>query len=131
MSKELQAVLQAGDQIIAIEDARFAKSISPEQHYSQRAGDIIVVNNPRIGDSVGGTGVNGVSHNGRKNFGLGCSLRVGTFRRATPDDPGYLATREQWHAIKDAEIRYLRRESFIYSSLFLICLGLLAVKVFP
>lgn len=109
MSKELQTVLKPGDQIIATEDAYFPPHIATPPKLSQRKGDIIMVNNPRIGgDIVSGTGLNGVSYNGRKCLGLGGSLRVGTFRLATPDDPGFMATREQWVAAKDSEINRLR-----------------------
>lgn len=106
----LKNQLRIGDQIIAVADARFPKHISLEQHYSQRVGDIIMVNNPRIVGMVGGTGITGTSYNGRPCLGLGSSLRDGTYRRATPDDKGYLATREQWHAIKDKEIKRLKSE---------------------
>lgn len=109
MSKELQAVLKPGDQIIAIEDAYFPPHIATPPKLSQRKGDIIMVNNPRVGcDIVSGTGLNGVAYNGRECIGLGGSLRVGTFRLATPDDPGFMATREQWEQFKDAEINRLR-----------------------
>lgn len=109
MSKELQAVLKPGDQIIAIEDAYFPPHIATPPKLSQRKGDIIMVNNARVGcDIVSGTGLNGVAYNGRECIGLGGSLRVGTFRLATPDDPGFMATREQWEGFKDAEISRLR-----------------------
>lgn len=109
MSNELQAVLKPGDQIIAIEDAYFPPHIATPPKLSQRKGDIIMVNNPRVGcDIVSGTGLNGVAHNWRECLGLGGSLRVGTFRLATPDDPGFMATREQWGQLKDAEINRLR-----------------------
>lgn len=109
MSKELQEALKPGEQIIAIEDAYFPPHIATPPKLSQRKGDIIMVNNPRVGcDIVSGTGLNGVAHNGRECIGLGGSLRVGTFRLATPDDPGFMATREQWEQFKDAEINRLR-----------------------
>ena len=111
MSADLKSQLRPGDQIIAIADARFPKHISPEQHYSQRVGDIIMVNNATgYKNMVGGTGITGADYKGRPCLGLGSSLDDGTYRRATPDDKGYLATREQWHAIKDAEIKQLKSE---------------------
>lgn len=113
--EELRSQLQPGDLIIATQDRRFDKRFSPEQHYAQRVGDIIMVNNPNIGNLVGGTGINGTCHNGRKNIGLGSSFEVGTFRRATPDDPGYIATREQWHAELHTEIRRLRARVFLFA----------------
>lgn len=109
MSKELQAILKPGDQIIATEDSYFPPHIATPPKLSQRKGDIIMVNNPRVGcDIVSGTGLNGVAYNGRECIGLGGSLRVGTFRLATPDDPGFMATREQWDEFRDAEINRLR-----------------------
>lgn len=113
MSKELQAILKPGDQIIATEDSYFPPHIATPPKLSQRKGDIVMVNNSRVGcDIVSGTGLNGVAYNGRECLGLGGSLRVGTFRRATPDDAGFMATREQGFAIKDAEIQQLRDKLF-------------------
>lgn len=95
--------LKAGDQIIATEDAYYKHA---PHIRSQRKGDLLMVNNPRIGDSVGGTGLNGyVADNGRPRIGLGCSFRYGTFRRATPRDPGYMATREVWEKQINRELR--------------------------
>ncbi len=82
MNNRLKDKLRPGDQIIAIKDVRFSKHISKEEHHSQRVGDIIMVNNPRIGNSVGGTGINGTSYNGRPNIGLGTSFEDGTYRRS-------------------------------------------------
>lgn len=123
--EELRSQLRPGDQIIATKDCRYPKHISPDENYSQRVGDIIMVNNPNIGDAVGGTGLNGTAYNGRRQIGLGCSLKVGTFRRATPDDPGFLATREQWHSIKNAEIRKLRVRVLLLGSALIVCLGII------
>lgn len=100
----LQRELKAGDQIIAT-DIAFFKHASDKQ--SQHVGDLLMVNNPRIGNLVGGVSLNNrPGESGR--IGLGSSLKTGTFRRATPDDPGYLATREQWFAIKNSEIEKLK-----------------------
>lgn len=126
MSRELQLQLQPGDQIIATEDAYFDSG-----NYSQKVGDIIMVNNPKYAGSVGGTGLNGVAYNGRNCLGLGGSLKVGTFRRATPDDPGYMATREQWLSIECAEVRKMRIESFLYGVIAILSLGALAMQVMP
>jgi hypothetical protein len=125
MSKELQKILKPGDQIIAIEDARFPAHISKERHYSQRIGDILMVNNPRAwSNSVGGTHLNGHSYDGRPSIGLGGLLNIGTFRMATPDDPGFMATRAQWADIRDAEIRRLRDMNFVLGACLLTCIGL-------
>lgn len=128
MSKafDLRSKLQPGDQIIATQDRRYPKRLSSDENYSQRVGDILMVNNPNIGDLVGGTGLNGVAHNGRKNVGLGCSFEVGTFRRATPDDPGFLATREQWYPIKNTEIRKLHVKTTLLKCALASCLGVIA-----
>ena len=124
MSAELQKILQPGDQIIATEDAYFDynEEVKKKHLYSQQVGDIIMVNNPRMGDSVGGTGLNGTAYNGRKCIGLGGSLKVGTFRMATPDDAGYLATKEQWHSIKDARISDLSNSLMTYRVMSAACL---------
>ncbi|WVW37779.1 hypothetical protein Gekk315_00067 [Aeromonas phage Gekk3-15] len=124
MSEELQRELVAGDQIIATKDAYFPAHIANPPKLSQRKGDIIMVNNPRVGcDIVSGTGLNGTAHNGRRCIGLGGSLRVGTFRRATPDDEGFMATRSQWHAHKDAEISRLKASLFGWRVVGIIWLG--------
>lgn len=124
MSAEIQKILQPGDQIIATEDAYFDynEEVKKKRLLSQRVGDIIMVNNPRMGDTVGGTGLNGTAHNGRKCLGLGGSLKVGTFRMATPDDAGYLATKEQWHAIKDCQISDLSNSLLTYRVMSAVCL---------
>lgn len=114
MSRELQLQLKPGDQIIATEAAYHDSG-----NFSQQPGDIIMVNNPHInaedpersGNSVSGTGLNGTAYNGRECLGLGGSLKVGTFRRATPKDPGFMATREQWQDYKDQKIQSLADEN--------------------
>lgn len=128
MSKELQAILQPGDQIIATEDAYFDynEEVKKKHLYSQQVGDIIMVNNPRMGDSVGGTGLNGTAYNGRKCLGLGGLLKVGTFRMATPDDPGYMATKEQWHSIKDDKISDLSNRLMTHRVMSVCCLVMAA-----
>lgn len=100
----LRRELKAGDQIIATDIAFFRHA--PDKQ-SQHIGDLLMVNNPRIGDAVGGVSLNNRPGESSR-IGLGSSLVVGTFRRATPDDPGYLATREQWFAIKNSEIEKLQ-----------------------
>lgn len=128
-AQKLQLELRPGDQIIATSDAHYESG-----EFSQRVGDIIMVNNTRvsrdsdgeiyhISDIVSGTGLNGVAYNGRECLGLGGSLRVGTFRRATPDDPGFMATREQWSAIKDAEIERLRAKLFAFGVVGVVWFG--------
>jgi hypothetical protein len=100
----LRRELKAGDQIVATEIAFFRHA--PDKQ-SQHVGDLLMVNNPHIGDFVGGVSLNNRPGESAR-VGLGSSLNVGTFRRATPDDCGYLATREQWFAIKESEIRKLK-----------------------
>lgn len=119
---ELKQSLKVGEQIIAIADARFSADINPDRPYSQRVGDIIMVNNPKIIGMVGGNGVKGHSYTGRSILGLGSSLNDGTYRRATPDDEGYLATKEQWHGHLHDKIKRLTLKGFITESL-LICLA--------
>ena len=124
MSKELQEVLMPGDQIITTDVAYFDynEEVKKKRLYSQQPGDIIMVNNPRVGsDIVSGTGLNGTAHNGRKCVGLGGSLKVGKFRRATPDDVGFMATREQWHRIKDDDIYRLSNVIVTYRVISLVC----------
>lgn len=129
MSKELQSKLKPGDQIIATQDRRYPKHISPDENFSQRVGDILMVNNPNGNNRVGGTGLTGVAYNGRPNIGLGGSFEVGTFRLATPADPGYLGTREQWHPVLNAEIRKLRVTVFWLGAALATCLGVLTAYV--
>jgi hypothetical protein len=100
----LQSELKAGDQIVATDIAFFDHAPTMQ---SQHVGDLMMVNNPRMYGIVGGVALNNRPGEWGR-VGLGCSLKTGTFRRATPDDSGYLATREQWFAIKDSEIAKLK-----------------------
>lgn len=100
----LQRELKAGDQIIAADIAFF--NHAPDKQ-SQHVGDLLMVNNPRIGGLLGGVTLNNRPGEWGR-VGLGSSLKTGTFRRAAPDDSGYLATREQWFAIKESEIKKLK-----------------------
>lgn len=129
MSRELQLQLQAGDQIITTADHYFNHAPTVLMH---GPGRVYVVNNPgvlrskdgeirHVSDSVG-------CNNSR---GLGCSAAVGKFRMATPDDPGYRSTREQWWSIKDDETRKARIESFVYGVIAILSLGALAYVVMP
>lgn len=123
--QKLQSELQPGDQIIATRDEYYDSG-----EFSQKVGDIIMVNNARIGcDIVSGTGLNGVAYNGRKCIGLGGSLRVGSFRRATPDDAGFMATREQWGAVMDEEISRLKAKTFAFSLIALVQLAVMIIMV--
>lgn len=119
--------LKPGDLIVATEIAFYDHA--PDKQ-SQWVGDLIMVNNPR-GGSVGGTGLYdgpGKRENReRPSLGLGTSLEAGTFRRATIDDPGFMATREVW----GAEISRLRAESFAYGAIALLALGALALVTLP
>lgn len=146
MSRELQLKLKAGDQIIATDIAfyDYNEEIKKQRKQSQWVGDIMMVNNPRVtrdkdgnvthaSDIVSGHGLNREPRTTgeRPNLGLGTSLKVGTFRMATPDDPGFVATREQWYAFKDAEIRKLRIESFVYGVIAILALGAMAYSLLP
>lgn len=122
----LKQRLKVGDQIIATEDARFDKSISPTEEYSQRVGHIIRVNNPNMNGITGGHGIYGLSYTGRSILGYGSSLKDGTYRLATPDDPGYMATREQWFDILNQQIKSERRQSFWFGVIALLALGAVA-----
>ncbi|EPG3568349.1 hypothetical protein ON011_003283 [Providencia rettgeri] len=122
-AKQLQQSLVPGDLIIATENAYFENG-----KISQTKGDILMVNNPRIGDLlVGGTGLNGVAYNGRKCLGLCGSFRVGTFRRATPEDKGYMATREQWSDWKDKKISQLQRLNITLSIIIAVLVFLVSI----
>lgn len=146
MSRELQLQLKVGDQIIATDIAfyDYSAEIRAQRKQSQWVGDIMMVNNPRvsrgkdgeilaIADIVSGNGLNREPRapGERPSLGLGTSLNVGTFRMATPDDHGFVATREQWWAIKDAGTRKMRVESFIYGVIAILSLGYLAFVVMP
>lgn len=122
-AKLLQQSLEPGDLIIATEDAYFENG-----KRSQTKGDIIMVNNPSIGTTlVGGTGLNGVAYNGRKCLGLATSFRVDTFRRATPEDKGYMATLEQWSDWKDNKISQLQRLNITLSIIIAVLVFLVTV----
>lgn len=122
-AKKLQKSLVPGDLIIATEDAYFDNG-----KQSQTKGDIIMVNSSSIGTTlVGGTGINGVAYNGRKCLGLGRSFRVGTFRRASPEDRGYMATREQWSDWKDKKISHLQSLNITLSIIITVLVFLVSV----
>jgi len=120
-AQELQVSLRAGDMIIATETAYFDynEEVKKQHIFSQQPGDIVMVNNINvsrskatgeiyhIGDRVSGTGIKGVSHTGRNILGLGSSLDVGKFRLATPDDPGFMGTRETFELHYEEKIRKL------------------------
>ena len=120
MSSKQDRALVPGDQIIATDVCYFdySEEVKRKRLYSQQPGDILMVNN--LGDEiVGGFSLNGVAYNGRKRLGLAGSLRVGKFRLATPDDPGYMATREQWHDMERALITSLRSKLVLWRVLFM------------
>lgn len=133
--QELQVALRPGDMIIATDVAYFeySEEVKKQKIYSQQPGDIIMVNNPyvsrsketgeiyHIGDSVAGTGINGTAHTGRKSLGLGSSLRVGKFRRATPDDPGFMGTREVFELHYEEKIKKLTLQNNFYFVVGLAC----------
>ena len=126
MSRELQLQLKAGDQIIATEKAYYDynETIKVQKEVSQLPGDLMMVNNTRVtynsdgtvhatASIVSGTGLNREARvpGERPNLGLGTSLKVGTFRRATPMDPGYLMTRGEWDVWKDKIIAGYKLET--------------------
>lgn len=126
--------LKPGDLIVATKISHYTHA-GAEGKQSQWVGDLIMVNNPRSDGSVGGTGL----YDGpgkrqpceRPSLGLGTSLHAGTYRLATPEDPGYVATRDQWANIHAVEVKQLRLESFIWGVIAIISLGALAAVVFP
>jgi hypothetical protein len=145
MSKELQLKLTNGVQIIATDIAfyDYSEEIRKQRKQSQHVGDLLMVNNPRVArnkdtgevlhaaDIVSGELLNNLPGESRNRIGLGGSLKVGTFRLATPDDPGYMATREQWADFKDSQIFKLRCESFVFGVTAILTLGALALVVMP
>lgn len=126
--RKLQASLKAGDIIISTDTAYFEydEDVKAKKLYSQKPGDLLMVNNTHVnyandgqitymGDSVQGIGLNGESYTGRKRIGLGGSLRVGKFRLATPDDPGYMATRDVFELHDEKVIAELKQKlTFVY-----------------
>lgn len=123
--------LKAGDQIVATEIAHYTHA-GAEGKQSQWVGDLIMVNNPKMNGIVGGVGLHSNQPNrDRPCIGLGNSLHDGTYRMATPDDQGFIATREQWFTIKDQEISRLRAESFVWGFIAILSIGALALKVMP
>lgn len=132
MSRSLQLELKPGDQIIATETAYYDYSpeIAAQKKISQRPGKILMVNNPHVtrsaggevthaGDSVSGTGIFGPVEAGERGpLGLGGSLKVGTFRRATPADPGFMGTRETWFKFERRALTKLQAQAFAFGALF-------------
>lgn len=121
--QQLQASLKAGDIIIATEIDYFDynEEIKEKMLYSQQPGDLLMVNNTHvtrneegdiihISDCVGGVSLNGTSYNGRECLGLGGSLTVGKFRLATPDDLGYMATRDAFQAHDNQKVKQLQQQ---------------------
>lgn len=105
----LKESLKPGDQIIALTDAYYPEHISPERTIRQHKGDIIMVNSTNLSDITSGCGIHeAVPGSGpRPSKGLGCSFQDGTYRLATPSDPGFMATKEQW---REELLRPLKRE---------------------
>lgn len=133
--QELQIALRPGDMIIATETAYFEynEEVRKQHIPSQQPGHIVMVDNTNvvrskdtgeiyhIGNSVSGTGINGTSHTGRNILGLGSSLVVGKFRRATPDDPGFMGTRETFELHYEEKIRKLTLQNNFYFVVGLAC----------
>lgn len=123
-------MIRDGEQAVAIMPAYYTHK-GAEGKQSQWVGDLVLVNSVRS-HGVGGT----VLHRGPGNphthaIGKATSLDAGTYRRATPDDPGYMATREQWMAHADQQLRRLRQESFVWGVIAILSLGALAMVVMP
>lgn len=119
----LKDTLVAGTQLYALTEEFFN---SDPTKYCQKPGDIVQFNSAKYNDIVGGHGVNGVSYTGRSTLGLGVILKDGTYRLATPDDPGYLGTKELWHDHMQREIKDLRSSLLMLSLIALTALGALA-----
>lgn len=118
----LKMSLQVGEQIVAL-----TEEFHDSGQYSQKPGDIIRVNNPKLYGITCGHGIYGVAYNGRNILGLGSSLKDGTYRRATHDDPGYMDTREGWVKVLGDELKWERRQSFWFGVVALMALGALAL----
>lgn len=122
--------LKPGDLIVATAISHYTHA-GAEGKQSQWVGDMIMVNNPRLGGSVGGTGIYdgpGKREPGdRPSLGLGCSLHAGTYRLATPDDPGFMATKDVWHATLTAELNRERIQCFAWGAIAIMALGFAAL----
>ena len=126
--------LKPGDLIVATKISHYTHA-GAEGKQSQWVGDMIMVNGQSPDGYVRGTGL----YDGpgkrptqeRPSLGLGTSLHAGTYRLATPRDPGYMATREQWANIHAVEVKQLRLESFVWGVIAIISLGALAAVVLP
>lgn len=139
--------LKPGDLIVATEISHYTHA-GAEGKQSQWVGDMIMVNNPRSNGSVGGTGIYdgpGKREPGeRPSLGLGTSLHAGTYRLATPDDPGFMGTREVWEKhlttpdqVRDAlsievakltaELHQERTQCFAWGAIGILCLGFTAM----
>lgn len=139
--------LKPGDLIVATAISHYTHA-GDEGKQSQWVGDMIMVNNPRSNGSVGGTGI----HDGpgkrepgeRPSLGLGTSLHAGTYRLATPDDPGFIATKAVWEKhlttpdqIRDAlsievatltaELNQERTKCFAWGAIAILALGFAAL----
>uniref|UniRef100_A0AAU6W3C6 Uncharacterized protein n=1 Tax=Pseudomonas phage Cygsa01 TaxID=3138529 RepID=A0AAU6W3C6_9VIRU len=121
-ARYLKESLKAGDQIIALEDAFYDNG-----KHSQRRGDVAMVNNPRMNGIVGCHGLTGEAYNGSPLKGLGTALNDGTYRRATPDDPGYHGTIEEFELYLSGQLKWERRQSFWFGVVALMALGALAL----
>lgn len=133
-TQKLQLSLKPGDIIIATDIHYFDydETVKAKRLYSQQPGDLLMVNNPHvtrngegdiihIGDSVQGVSLNGVAYNGRKSMGLGSSLKVGKFRLATPDDIGYMATRDVFELYDNQKIKVLSEKLTYIRVMFVVC----------
>lgn len=106
---ELKLSLNAGDQIYCLADAYYDynEEIRARKVISQRVGEILMVNNPGWEEVDGvrqyarqdasGPGIySPYKAKGDRFIGLGNSFDDGTYRRAVPTDPGYMATWPEW-----------------------------------
>lgn len=92
---------------------------SSGKDYGPKVGDIVAVNNASgLGDSIG---CHTADH-------LGTLVNRDCVRLATPDDPGYVATRDEWHSVLQIENRLLMRETFWAWTILFFVIGMLLIK---
>jgi hypothetical protein len=90
--------MKPGDLVVSTQTCYFdySEEVKKKHLYSQKPGDIIMINRLYEDGHVHGTGVTGIAYNGRHCAGLGGSFKPGTYRLANPDDPGFIGPRETW-----------------------------------
>lgn len=139
--------LKPGDLIVATEISHYTHA-GAEGKQSQWVGDIVMVNSQLKNGFVGGTGIydgpGKRDQSERPSLGLGTSLNAGTYRLATPDDPGFMATKDVWEkhlvtpdqardalsaeiAKLTAELHQERTQCFAWGAIGILCLGFTAM----